>query len=87
MIMKPALFLIALEKPGQSYQGEVPSTFIYIRCVAAEPLSMKVQILFQERGGNTRLYGEPKEALLISVEDSRGQDRKLPTEHSVLGDN
>ena len=87
MIMKPALFLIALEKPGQSYQGEVPSTFIYIRCVGGEPLSMKVQILFQERGGDTRIYGEPKEALLIHVEDSRGQDRKLPPEHSVLGDN
>ena len=85
--MNPALFLVALEEPGQSYQAEAPPTFIYIRCVAAEPLSMKVQILFQERGGNTRLYGEPKEALLISVEDSRGQDRKLPTEHSVLCDN
>ena len=48
---------------------------------------MKVQILFQERGGDTRSYREPKKALLIHVEDSRGQDRKLPTEHSVLGDN
>ena len=86
MITKPALFLIALEEPGQSYQAEVPSTLIYIRCVGGEPLSMKVQILFQERGGDTRPYGEPKEALLIRVEDCRGQDRKLPTEHSVLGD-
>ena len=29
---------------------------------------MKVQIPFQERGGDTRPYGEPKEALLIRVE-------------------
>ena len=85
--MNPALFLVALEEPGQSYQAEAPSTFIYIRCVGNETLSMKVQILFQERGGDTRPYGEPKEVLLIHVEDSRGQDRTLPPEHSVLGDN
>ena len=48
---------------------------------------MKVQIPFQERGGDTRPYGEPKEALLIRVEDSRGRDRKLLSVHSVLGDN
>ena len=85
--MNPALFLIALEEPGQSYQAEVPSTFIYIRCVGGEPLSMKVQILFKERDGDTRPHGELKKALLIRFEDSRGQDRKLPNEHSVLGDN
>ena len=48
---------------------------------------MKVQIPFQERGGDTRPYGESKEALLIRVEDSRGRDRKLLSVHSVLGDN
>ena len=85
--MNPALVLIALEEPGQSYQAEVPPTFICIRCVGGEPLSMKVQIPFQERGGDTRPYGEPKEALLIRVEDSRGRDRKLLSVHSVLGDN
>ena len=85
--MNPALVLIALEEPGQSYQAEVPPTFICIRCVGGEPLSMKVQIPFQERGGDTRPYGEPKEALLIRVEDSRGRDRKLPSAHSVLRDN
>ena len=84
--MNPALVLIALEEPGQSYQAEVPPTFICIRCVGGEPLSMKVQIPFQERGGDTRPYGEPKEALLIRVEDSRGRDRKLLSVHSVLGD-
>ena len=56
--MNPALVLIALEEPGQSYQAEVPPTFICIRCVGGEPLSMKVQIPFQERGGDTRPYGE-----------------------------
>ena len=66
--MNPALVLIALEEPGQSYQAEVPPTFTYIRCVGGETLSMKVQIPFQERGGDTRPYGEPKEALLIRVE-------------------
>ena len=85
--MNPALFLVALEEPGQSYQAEVPPTFIYIRCVGSETLSMKVQILFKERDGDTRPHGELKKALLIRVEDSRGQDRKLPPEHSVLGDN
>ena len=85
--MNPALFLIALEEPGQSYQAEVPPTFICIRCVGGETLSMKVQIPFQERGGDTRPYGESKEALLIRVEDSRGRDRKLLSVHSVLGDN
>ena len=84
--MNPALVLIALEESGQSYQAEVPPTFICIRCVGGEPLSMKVQIPFQERGGDTRPYGEPKEALLIRVEDSRGRDRKLLSVHSVLGD-
>ena len=48
---------------------------------------MKVQRPFQERGGDTRPYGESKEALLIRVEDSRGRDRKLLSVHSVLGDN
>ena len=52
--MTPAMFLVALEEPGQSYQAEVPPTFIYIRCVGNETLSMKVQILFQEGGGDTR---------------------------------
>lgn len=85
--MNPALFLIALEEPGQSYQAEVPPTFICIRCVGGETLIMKLQIPFQERGGDTRPYGEPKEALLIRVEDSRGRDRKLPSAHSVLRDN
>ena len=85
--MNPALVLIALEEPGQSYQAEVPPTFICIRCVGGETLSMKVQIPFQERGGDTRPYGEPKEAFLIRVEDSRGRDRKLPSAHSVLRDN
>ena len=85
--MNPALVLIALEEPGQSCQAEVPPTFICIRCVGGETLSMKVQIPFQERGGDTRPYGEPKEALLIRVEDSRGRDRKLPSAHSVLHDN
>ena len=85
--MNPALVLIALEEPGQSYQAEVPPTFICIRCVGGETLSMKVQTPFQERGGDTRPYGEPKEALLIRVEDSRGRDRKLLSVHSVLGDN
>ena len=85
--MNPALVLIALEEPGQSYQAEVPPTFICIRCVGGETLSMKVQIPFQERGGDTRPYGEPQEALLIRVEDSRGRDRKLLSVHSVLGDN
>ena len=85
--MNPALVLIALEESGQSYQAEVPPTFICIRCVGGETLSMKVQIPFQERGGDTRPYGEPKEALLIRVEDSRGRDRKLLSVHSVLGDN
>ena len=85
--MNPALFLVALEEPGQSYQAEVPPTFIYIRCVGSETLSMTVQIVFQERDGDTRPYGEVKKALLIHVEDSWGQDRKLPNEHSVLGDN
>ena len=85
--MNPALFLVALEEPGKSYQAEVPPTFVYIRCVGSETLSMKVEILFQERDGGTRPYGELKKALLIRVEDSRGQDRKLPNEHSVLGDN
>ena len=84
--MNPALFLIALEEPGQSYQAEVPPTFICIRCVGGETLSMKVQTPFQERGGDTRPYGESKEALLIRVEDSRGRDRKLLSVHSVLGD-
>ena len=46
---------------------------------------MKVQIPFQERDGDTRPYVEPNEGLLMSVEDSRVQDRKLPTEHSELG--
>ena len=64
--MKPALFVIALEEPGQSYQAEVPSTFIYTRCVGGEPLSMKVQILFQERGGDTRPYGGTKGSTLNS---------------------
>ena len=72
--MNPALFLIALEEPRQSYQAEVPPTFICIRCVGGETLSMKVQIPFQERGGDTRPYGEPKEALLIRVEDFSGRD-------------
>ena len=85
--MNPALVLIALEEPGQSYQAEVPPTFICIRCVGGETLSMKVQTPFQERGGDTRPYGEPKEALLIRVEDSRGRDRKLLSVHSVLCDN
>ena len=52
--MNPSLFLVALEEPGQSYQAEVPPTFIYIRCVGSETLSMKVQILFKERDGDTR---------------------------------
>lgn len=68
--MNPALFLVALEEPGQSYQAEVPPTFIYIRCVGSETLSMTVQIVFQERDGDTRPYGEVKKALLIHVEDS-----------------
>ena len=72
--MNPALVLIALEESGQSYQAEVPPTFICIRCVGGETLSMKVQIPFQERGGDTRPYGEPKEALLIRVEDFSGRD-------------
>jgi len=54
--MNPALFLVALEEPGQSYQAEVPPTFIYIRCVGNETLSMKVQILFQERGARTENF-------------------------------
>lgn len=74
MIKNPALFLIALEEPGQSYQVEVLPTFIYIRSVGGETLSMKVQIPFQERGGDTSPYGEPNEVLLMSVEESRGQD-------------
>ena len=85
--MNSALVLIVLEEPRQSYQAEVPPTFTYIRCVRGETLSMKVQIPSQERGGDTRPYGEPKEALLIRVEDFSGRDRKLPSAHSVLREN
>lgn len=81
MIKNPALFLIALEEPGQSHQVEVPPTFNYIRCVGGETLSVKVQIPFQERGGDTRPYGEPNAVLLMSAEESRGQDT---TAHCVL---
>ena len=86
MIKNPVLFLIALE-PEQSHQAEVPPTFIYIRCLGGGTLSVKVQISFQERGGDTRPYGEPYEVLLMSAEDSRGYETKLPTEHSLFGDN
>ena len=58
--MNPALVLIALEEPGQSYQAEVPPTFICIRCVGGETLSMKVQIPFQERGGTPGPMGNQR---------------------------
>ena len=50
---------------------------------------MKVQILFQERGGDTRLYGELKEALLIHVEDSKCKTENFPlsTQHWVITTN